>query len=119
MERKRRALRVFAVAAALGLGLCLILLLQPPCPIFRLTGLRCAGCGGSRMFSLLLRGDWRGAFLQNPYLFAALPLLTGYAVWEAVRYLRERPPLIRGRGAKLFLAVVLGAALPFTIFRNL
>lgn len=119
IEQKRRALRVCAVAAALGLGLFLILLLQPPCLILRLTGLRCAGCGGSRMFSLLLQGKWSEAFLQNQYLFFAVPLLAGYAIWEAARYLRQKPPLFRDKWAKLFLLVVLGAAVPFAIFRNL
>lgn len=119
MERNKRMLSVCGVAAALGLGLFLILLLRPSCPILRLTGLRCAGCGGSRMFSLLLQGKWREAFAQNQYLFFAVPLLSGYGVWEAVRFLRQKQPLFYSKWAKLFLFVVLGAAVPFMIFRNL
>lgn len=119
MELNKRIFLVCGVAAALGLGLFLILLLRPPCPILHLTGLRCAGCGGSRMVSLLLQGKWREAFAQNQYLFFVVPLLAGYGVWEAARFLRQKQPLFFGRWAKLFLSVVLGAAVPFMIFRNL
>ena len=119
MERNKRMLSVCGVAAALGLGLFLILLLRPPCLILRLTGLRCAGCGGSRMVSLMLQGKWREVFAQNQYLPFAVPLLSGYGVWEAVRFLRQKQPLFYSKWAKLFLFVVLGAAVPFMIFRNL
>lgn len=119
MDRKKRALRAAAVFLALFLGLLAVLLLRPACPILRLTGFSCAGCGGSRMFACLLRGEWGGALSQNPYLFFAVPLLTGYGVWEAVRYVRRERPLFRAAWAKLFLIVVVGAAVPFTVFRNL
>ena len=119
MGRQKRALLVCGIAAALGLGLCLFLLLQPPCLILRLTGLRCPGCGGTRMLSLLLHGEWRAAFAQNPYLFFAGPVFACYGAWEAARFLREKPPLLYSRWAKCVLFVVLGAAVPFVIFRNL
>ncbi len=36
------------------------------CPIRRLTGLFCPGCGGSRAFSLLLHGKFLRSFLCHP-----------------------------------------------------
>lgn len=119
MDRQKRVLLLCRVAAALGLGLFLLLLTRPSCPILRLTGLRCAGCGGTRMVALLLQGRWRAAFAQNQYLFFAVPVFAGYGVWEAVRFLRKKPPLFHSRWVKCVLLVVLGAAVPFMIFRNL
>ena len=119
MDRQKRILSVCGIAAALGLGLFLILLLQPPCLILHLTGLRCAGCGGTRMAALLLQGKWGAAFAQNQYLCFAVPVFAGYGAWEAARFLRQKPPLFYSRWVKCVLLVVLGAAVPFMIFRNL
>lgn len=119
MEQKRRVLSVCGAFFALGLGLALLLALRPPCLILHLTGLRCPGCGGTRMFALLAQGKFGEAFAQNQYLFFAVPLLCGYGAWEAARFLRGKPPLFYRRWAKLFFAVILGAAVPFMIFRNL
>jgi hypothetical protein len=42
------------------------------CVFHRLTGWECPGCGMTRAFLRLLRGDWRGAWGFNPW---SLPLL--------------------------------------------
>ena len=41
----------------------------PKCPIKSLTGLDCPGCGGQRATHLLLNGEFKAAFFQNPLLF--------------------------------------------------
>lgn len=97
----------------------LVVLLKPPCPFSALTGLSCAGCGGQRMLSALLRGDVSLAFRQNPFLFCALPLLGLYLLGEAVRYGKGRPPLCRQPWAVAFLAALALGAVAFTLLRNL
>lgn len=36
------------------------------CPIYHLTGRRCPGCGMTRAFANLLRGNWERALDYNP-----------------------------------------------------
>lgn len=117
--KKKRLLRVLALLAALLAAGALLLTLQPPCLILRLTGFYCAGCGGQRMAAALLQGDAAGAFRQNPYLFCALPLAGLYLLAEGVRYVRGKPPLYRRRWVVISLALLLAAGLVFMVLRNL
>lgn len=119
-EQKKRLLK--AVSILLGLGafaLFFVFVWHPPCPILRLTGFICPGCGGQRMLLSLLRGDISGAFRHNPLLFLLLPLGAAYALWEAIRYVRGKRPLWKGRGFVPALAAVLFVTLAFTVLRNL
>lgn len=49
----------------------------PPCPFLWATDCYCPGCGASRAFHALARGDFGEAFGYNPLLVLALPAL-GY-----------------------------------------
>ncbi len=74
--RWKRKLPVFLLAAAvLGLWVALDL----PCPIRRLTGHICPGCGMSRAWLALLRLDIAGAFRAHP-MFWTVPA-AGLLVW--------------------------------------
>lgn len=44
------------------------------CPFNRLTGLKCPGCGITRMILSLLRLDFKTAFFYNPAVFCLVPL---------------------------------------------
>lgn len=55
------------------------------CPILFLTGVSCAGCGMSRAWMALLRGDWAGAFAFHPLFWLPAPT-------AALLLLRERMP---------------------------
>ncbi|MDR2065262.1 MAG: DUF2752 domain-containing protein [Prevotellaceae bacterium] len=46
----------------------------PPCPFYKLTGLKCPGCGSQRAIHSLLHLDVKQAFFYNPALFFAVPL---------------------------------------------
>ena len=118
-ETRRRLCRVLLVFLGLAALGGLVVLLKPPCPFSALTGLSCAGCGGQRMLSALLRGDVSLAFRQNPFLFCALPLLGLYLLGEAVRYGKGGPPLCRQPWAVAFLAALTLGAVAFTLLRNL
>lgn len=43
------------------------------CPILYLTGISCAGCGMSRAWMALLRGDPAGAFAFHPLFWLPVP----------------------------------------------
>lgn len=90
-----------------GLFAALLLFDLPECPLHRLTGLYCAGCGGTRAIRALFHGDVAACFRLNPLL----PLFPAAAVlfWFRPRLLRN-PAVLVGLPA----AVVL-----FAILRNL
>lgn len=77
--------RKFALilAGAAGLQLTLVSLSLPgwECPIFRITGIPCPGCGLSRAVTLLLHGDLKGSLTYHA--FAPILLLTMVIIFLA------------------------------------
>ncbi|MFJ6567101.1 DUF2752 domain-containing protein [Streptomyces sp. NPDC091292] len=89
----------------------------PACPLLRLTGIYCPGCGGLRSAHAFIHGDLVTALGANA------PAVIGYGlfavlwvVW-AVRAARGQPLRIVPRPAVLWSAGAL--VLLFTIVRNL
>ena len=60
-----------------------------PCPLRRMTGLLCPGCGVSHLCLSLLRLDLPGAWAANPGLFLLLPGFLLLAVRLSVRWVRQ------------------------------
>ena len=116
---KRRALAAAGVLLALALACGALLLLRPPCLILKYTGFYCAGCGTQRMVWALLRGDLAGAARQNIFMLIFLPASAIYIVVEAVLYVKGKPLLSRSKAFPAAAALVLAAAMVFTVLRNL
>lgn len=86
-----RLLRNGGLLLALGLGYAAWIHktgLALPCPVFRLTGLLCPGCGITRMCLALLRLDFIGAWQANLGLMLILPILGILALRIMIRYIR-------------------------------
>lgn len=79
MKARLARLAGVGITAALALVFVLrapaLILWLPPCPLHRLTGLYCPGCGGTRATVALLHGDLAAALAMNPLLFLVGPLL--------------------------------------------
>lgn len=92
----------------------------PHCTLHRLTGLNCPGCGGTRAFFALVRGDLTASIRYNPW---ALVLMIGLGVWGAKRVIRVASPVHpRGRPLKMesnTLWAILALLILFGILRNL
>ncbi|MFI2752305.1 DUF2752 domain-containing protein [Cellulomonas sp. P22] len=108
-----------AVAALTGAATLYVALVDPHtpghyaiCPLLRLTGLYCAGCGGLRATHDLAHGDLAGAWAMNPLWVLTVPLLgvlwTRWVVgsWRGSTPAPDRRP--RTWTAWLLLVVVLG-----------
>jgi hypothetical protein len=92
--------------------------LFPVCPLFKLTGFACPGCGLTRGFHALFHGDVLTALGFNA-LLPAFALMFGYIFLALVLV------AVRGRGLPTnfiragWLYGFLAVAITFTILRNL
>jgi hypothetical protein len=93
---------------------------SPGCLLHRTTGLHCPGCGGTRAFYALLRGDWAAAVRWN-FLAPLLVLAAaGWGLWWCLSGVPRLAPWLARRTFPAWLAWALGAAaLLFALLRNL
>ena len=94
----------------------------PPCLLYQMTGIYCAGCGATRALHALLHGHVAAALHDNALFVGALPFLAWIALPRLARVWREnRWATIRLEGRTpawtLFRVAVL--ALGFMALRNL
>jgi hypothetical protein len=89
----------------------------PVCPLLRVTGLYCPGCGGLRSAHAFAHGDLQAAVHANAMAVVAyLGFAVVWTVW-VVRVARGRPVRVDLTSAQLW---TLGASLlVFTVVRNL
>ncbi len=59
--------------------------LFPPCIFLKITGLRCPGCGGTRMVAFLVKGDIPTALYYNPLLLLMAVVLVALLLWMLLR----------------------------------
>ncbi|MHC3473947.1 DUF2752 domain-containing protein [Streptomyces sp. 7R007] len=89
----------------------------PVCPLYRLTGLYCPGCGGLRSAHAFVHGDLLTALRDNaPAVLGCLGFAVLWTVW-VVRAARGRRLRIEPGPAHLWTLGVL--LLVFTVVRNL
>jgi hypothetical protein len=77
----RRIFWILLVSAGLFLSRILLIRFEdalrswsPGCLFHRFTGLHCPGCGATRAFFAMLKGDFATAWRMNPLFLAALAL---------------------------------------------
>lgn len=89
----------------------------PVCPLLRLTGLYCPGCGGLRAAHAFAHGDFGTALTDNA--LAVVGFLAFAVVWTVwvIRAFRGRPTRIELPRVALWSLGTLAVA--FTVVRNL
>ena len=79
-------------------------------------GIKCAGCGLSRMLISIVKLDFVSAFCYNPFLFVTGPLLIAYFVAQNIKF------IITGKENmgkwQIFLYIEGGLAVLYMILRN-
>ena len=91
-QRLFRLLRGVLILAALGVCYALFCFrfgYGVPCLFNLITGLKCPGCGVTRMCLCLLRLDIAGAWKANSVLLVLLPFGLLFALRLAVRYVKS------------------------------
>ena len=119
-ERAKRILKRNLIILAIGLAYVLWVRatgIGIPCLFYTVTGLKCPGCGISRMLLSLLRLDFRAAFHYNPFLLLTSPILVFLLIESDLQYLRnERKKTLLGQ---ILLWGELVGLLAYGIIRNI
>ena len=88
-----------------------------PCIFSKITGLKCPGCGISRMLVSIVKLDFASAFKYNAFLFVTGPILIAYFAFSEVKY------VIYGTSEMgkwdIILYVELALAILYGILRNI
>lgn len=88
------------------------------CPIYKITGLYCPGCGISRMFLALFKGKFYQAFRYNPLVFIFLPFFIFYFI-DLFIAKRKNKKSICSKIPNWFFVILIIVFLVYGIFRNL
>jgi hypothetical protein len=112
---------LLVLAAVVGLGILFFFnpatsAFYPFCPLHRMTGLLCPGCGSLRALHQLLHGNVATAFHLNALLVLSLPLLAALAARALYRGYRGCPDSF-GISGRVFWAGF-AVAILFGILRN-
>ena len=126
MDVAQHRMRYGAISALAGAVVLAVLYYFPPgqyafyprCGLYMLTGLQCPGCGGLRAAHCLLHGDLSAAFHYNPLLVLITPGVIVLAGWVTLQKLNGNP-LPRWAKRPLWLWLLLGVGVVFSILRNL
>lgn len=89
-----------------------------PCVFHLVTGLKCPGCGVTRVALALLRFDFHEAWIQNRCLILISPLLAVSIVTQLVSYIRTGRYRV-GRILTVVNYVLVGLLLLFGVVRNI
>lgn len=120
-RRLRKVLCLGGGLAALG-GLyalvCSYLGFGIPCLFYTLTGLRCPGCGVSRMCLCLLHLDFAGAWGYNPAILTLLPLGCVLALRVTARYVKTGNRALTAGENRIVWGMIV-VLLLFGVVRNL
>lgn len=89
-----------------------------PCIFNYISGLKCPGCGISRMCMALMRFDLESAFHYNMVLFILSPVLSLVFAYQIYRYIRfNETRLTKVQSAVIYIAIAL--LIFWGIFRNI
>ena len=90
-----------------------------PCPIHKITGLYCPGCGVTRLLFALMHGHIKEAFMYNQLVFIMLPFLLLYIIYCTYLYITDKKDKIISRIPKYVFIIILILVLAWGVIRNL
>lgn len=94
----------------------LILVFDIGCPLNKIFGIDCAGCGVTRMCLAILRFDFYQAFRFNPFVFVLMIVFVLYLLYVIICIIFKKKYL--KIGFKTFLVIII-LFIGFGILRNI
>lgn len=122
-EEKKRLhaiLKKTGIALTVGLAYALFVRLTGwgiPCIFSVLTGIKCPGCGISRMFLALLELDFAAAARYNLLVLCMLPFALALGIYKTCQYVKTGKTSM-GTIEKIFYCVCFALCIVFCVLRN-
>lgn len=120
IRRLRRVSIKYGIIFGIGLTYLFFVLLSGlriPCVFYEFTGLKCPGCGITRMIVSLAKLNFTDAFGYNPFLFITGPFILIYLAISETKYV-----LCGNRKMgkwEIFIPVELILAIAYGVLRNI
>lgn len=89
-----------------------------PCIFHEITGLYCPGCGITRMFLALLKGNIYAAFRYNMLVFCSLPLIIFFCIEYIYSKYKNKIPLYK-KIPNYIWALIIVILIIWMIIRNI
>lgn len=121
---KKRLLKFIFVSTSLLLAGCAYAFLNQrfgfsiPCMFNKITGLKCPGCGVTRMCLSILHFDFKSAFYHNPAIFCMLPIGVTLMISGAVKYIKHGRYKVSD-AENILMIIMIIVLLLFGIIRNI
>ncbi len=119
-QRMQALLKKFGILLAVGIGYVIFTKLTNwgiPCLFHLVTGKLCPGCGISRMFLALLRGDIIAAARYNLLVLCLLPAFIFLVIRKSLQYIKDGSSK-QDLGENIFYIVAFALSILFTVLRN-
>lgn len=119
-KRLRKTAVIYCIVLCISLAYLAFVLytgIGVPCLFYEITGLKCVGCGISRMFISLIRLDFVSAFKHNPFVFITGPFIAAYLICGDIKYIIHGNRRIKKLEIFMWAEIVL--AIAYGILRNI
>ena len=90
-----------------------------PCLFYKITGLKCPGCGITRLIFSLIKLDFRQAFFYNPLVFILLPFIGFYIIYQEYLYITKKEDQIIKKIPSYIYYVLIIILIIYAILRNI
>lgn len=121
---RKRLQSLLARMTAIGMaGICYAIWVRQtgmaiPCPFYTIVGLKCPGCGMTRMCAALLQLDFAAAFHYNQVMFLLLPLFGIMFCMAAAAYVKTGKWEVGHIQSHILYACIIALA-AFGVIRNI
>lgn len=90
-----------------------------PCLFYQITGLKCPGCGITRLIFSLIKLNFKQAFFYNPLVFILLPFIVFYIIYQEYLYITKKEDQIIKKIPSYIYYVLIIILIIYAIFRNI
>ena len=118
--RLRKCATKYGVILLVGIAYLIFVLLTEiriPCIFYEITGLKCPGCGITRMIVSVARLDLASAFKYNPFLFITGPFILLYLAFLEIKYVLSGSTAMDKWTALVWIELIL--AIVYCVMRNI
>ena len=90
-----------------------------PCLFYQITGLKCPGCGITRLMFSLIKLDFKQAFFYNHLVFILLPFIGFYIIYQEYLYITKREDKIIKKIPRYTYYILIIILIIYAILRNI